>query len=138
MFMIGKYAFLSNYYPCKVPYEGIWYSNSEAAFQAQKEKSPRRRKLYREAPPNIAKQMGRRAELREGWEIIKDKIMYEVVKAKFQHNSQLRQQLLEVTEPIVEDNTWNDTYWGKCNGKGANKLGEILERVRDEFMEQER
>ena len=32
MEMIYKYDFLSNFYDCKVTYDGITYRNSEAAF----------------------------------------------------------------------------------------------------------
>jgi predicted NAD-dependent protein-ADP-ribosyltransferase YbiA (DUF1768 family) len=32
----GKYAFLSNFYPCKISYNGIEYPSVEHAFQAQK------------------------------------------------------------------------------------------------------
>ena len=31
---------------------------------------------------------------------------------------------------LEEGNTWNDRYWGVCNGVGKNKLGEILMQVR--------
>lgn len=34
------------------------------------------------------------------------------------------------TLPLVEVNHWYDTYWGVCNGKGNNKLGELLMQVR--------
>ena len=33
---IGKHYFLSNFYQAEVIYNGIRYSNNEAAFQAQK------------------------------------------------------------------------------------------------------
>lgn len=34
---------------------------------------------------------------------------------------------------IVEHNTWNDTFWGVCNGTGENHLGEILMDLRDYY-----
>jgi predicted NAD-dependent protein-ADP-ribosyltransferase YbiA (DUF1768 family) len=33
----------------------------------------------------------------------------------------------------VEGNSWGDTYWGVCKGKGQNKLGHILMQVRSTF-----
>ena len=36
-------------------------------------------------------------------------------------------------EYLEEGNTWHDTYWGVCNGKGKNKLGKILMQVREEL-----
>lgn len=83
MEMIYKYDFLSNFYDCKVTYDGITYRNSEAAFQAQKTKTKHERLRFANFPPQKAKSMGRGVELREDWEEVKDQIMYEVVKAKF-------------------------------------------------------
>lgn len=31
---------------------------------------------------------------------------------------------------LVEGNTWNDTYWGVCNGVGKNTLGQLLMKIR--------
>lgn len=36
-------------------------------------------------------------------------------------------------EELVEGNTWGDTFWGVCKGKGRNELGKILMKVREEF-----
>ena len=33
----------------------------------------------------------------------------------------------------IEGNTWNDTFWGVCNGQGQNWLGKILMLVRSEL-----
>ena len=50
-------------------------------------------------------------------------------------NPELRRKLIAVEEPIVEDNWWNDIYWGVCNGIGENKLGQILTKIREEALE---
>jgi len=58
--------------------------------------------------------------------------MFEVVLAKFGCSEILADALLSTgDEKLIEGNTWNDRYWGVCDGKGLNKLGGILERVRD-------
>lgn len=136
MYMRNEYAFLSNYYPCDVEYEGLKFKNSEAAFQAQKEISLKKRAEYCDLPPNEAKRKGRQAILRPYWDEIKDQIMYEVVLAKFTQNEDFKEALMAVTEEIVEDNHWNDTYWGRCNGVGQNKLGKILMKIRKQFWEE--
>ena len=46
----------------------------------------------------------------------------------------LRRKLMAVEEPIVEDNWWNDTYWGVCRGVGENRLGQILSKIREEAL----
>lgn len=128
----GDWAFLSNFYECKIVYEGYTFNNAESAFQAQK--------CISEVDKFIgidgltAKKLGRKVTLRSDWDKVKDDIMYKVVFAKFEQNPELRDKLIK-TYPfeIVERNTWGDTYWGVCNGRGLNKLGKILEKVSDYF-----
>jgi predicted NAD-dependent protein-ADP-ribosyltransferase YbiA (DUF1768 family) len=31
---------------------------------------------------------------------------------------------------LIEGNTWGDTYWGVCGGRGKNMLGKLLMEVR--------
>ena len=135
MIFRGKYFFLSNFYPCRIEYDGLVYQNAEAAYQAQKELDFEKRKSYQSLNPYDAKRHGRSANLRSDWDDIKDSIMHEIVLAKFQQNPDLKWLLMDVVDPIVEENTWNDTYWGVCRGKGLNKLGEILTMVRQKFLE---
>ena len=67
-------------------------------------------------------------------EEVKDQIMYEIVLNKFSQNEELREKLIATgDEYLAEGNTWHDTYWGVCNGKGKNKLGKILMQVREEL-----
>lgn len=82
-----------------------------------------------------AKRLGRRIpiNIRE-WNARRLSVMERVVRAKFEQNPQLQEMLLAVTEPIVEDNTWGDTYWGRCREIGSNHLGQILEETRNALM----
>ena len=60
--------------------------------------------------------------------------MYEVCYAKFIQNPRLAKWLIETGDEIlVEGNTWNDKFWGVCNGEGANNLGKILMAIRTEL-----
>ena len=132
----GEYAFLSNFYECPVNY-GLTYCNSEAAFQATKD--PYRCTEFVDLNASRAKALGRKVELRSDWEEIKDAVMLDVLRAKFDTNPDLKEKLLATgDEFLVEGNTWGDTYWGVCNGKGRNHLGYLLMQVRDEFARSER
>lgn len=127
----GEYSFLSNFYPVLVTYEGITYCNSEAAFQAQKCRYETDRQTFAYLSAADAKSKGRTVNLRSDWESVKDKIMYEICLAKFTQNPSLALRLIETNgEDLVEGNNWNDKYWGKCDGEGLNKLGEILMNIR--------
>lgn len=131
----GDYAFLSNFYPCIIVYDGITYQSSEAAFQAQKciDKSDRYKFCTME--PGAAKRYGKRVDLRTGWDQIKDGIMEEIVDAKFNQNPDLKQKLKDTAgRLLIEGNNWRDYYWGVCGGKGQNHLGIILMTLRDKYL----
>ena len=133
----GKHLFLSNFYGVAVSYNGLKFMSSEAAFQAQK--CPSMAKSFTRLGPNKAKALGRNVQLREDWEDVKDDIMYDVIKAKFTQNEYIKKQLLDTgDEELVEGNTWNDTYWGVDirTGKGKNKLGKLLMKLRTELREE--
>jgi len=130
----NKNFFLSNFFPCEVVFDGILYGSAESAFQSAKVKDIESRKFFVTLSPSKSKKLGRKVELREDWENIKDDVMFRIVHDKFNRNENLKELLLETGEQrLVEGNYWNDTYWGVCNGVGENKLGKILMMVRHEI-----
>ena len=133
----GKYFFLSNFYEAPVTWEGITYQNNESAFQSAKVIDKEKRKSFSNLNPSLAKRKGRHVLLRHDWEKIKDDIMYEICLAKFSQNEDLKEKLLNTKDEYLEEgNTWGDTYWGAVNGKGKNKLGKILMKVREVLKEE--
>lgn len=136
---IGRYYFLSNFFPCNLTYLGITYLNSEAAFQSMKTNSIKLRKDFQLLSPSQAKYKGRGLKLRSDWKAVKDQIMYEVCRAKFEQNPILRQMLISTgDEYLQEGNSWGDDEWGVIlGGEGENKLGKILMRIRSEFIEED-
>ena len=131
-----QYFFLSNYYSCKVNYCGIVYNSSECAFHAQK--CPDRAEEFTKLSPGEGKALGRKVPLRKNWNAIRDKIMYEILYCKFTQNKDLKERLLATgDEELVEGNTWYDVYWGVDlhTGKGLNRLGILLMKVRQELRE---
>ncbi len=128
----GDHAFLSNFHRAPFKWQGRLWSTSEAPFQAAKTRDERMRERIREAPsPAAAKRLGRRADLRPDWEHVKDDVMHSILQAKFAV-PELRDALLATGDAeLVEGNTWGDTYWGVCGGRGRNQLGRTLMRVRD-------
>ena len=128
----GEYAFLSNMYPSRIVLGSVTYTCAEAAFQAAKLENKRDRWIFEGLTGQQAKSLGRKILLRADWEEIKLKVMKWVLEEKFAQNFDLFTKL-RATEGIelIEDNTWGDTFWGVCNGKGKNWLGELLMLIRD-------
>jgi hypothetical protein len=143
----GKYRFLSNFYPCEVEYEGLVYPSVENAFQAAK-KAPHKRSQFTKISPKEARKLGRKPPIRDDWNMVRVKIMRELVYKKFKNNEELKRKLLETGDAIlIEGNTWNDTFWGVNLKKpdpnsewgyvGKNMLGIILMEVREQLRKEE-
>lgn len=135
----GEYRFLSNFYPSLLksgnpPIRGVpvYWDTVEHAYQASKtDDQDWRERIHRAPSPGQAKKIGRLVPLRDGWEDQKYAYMNGFVWAKFACNEELKQLLIATEDRfLVEGNTWGDTYWGVCNGRGINMLGHILMQVR--------
>ncbi len=128
----GPHSFLSNFHPAPTTYEGVDYPTSEHAFQAAKTLDVEaRKKVAALSTPGKAKAAGKKVALRDDWNNIRVSIMREIVTAKFTQNPDLAKELLATDDAeLIEGNTWNDTFWGTCRGKGHNWLGKILMEIR--------
>lgn len=135
----GKFGCLSNFFPCKVEFDGLCYKNSEAAWQSLKTLDMEQRARFCNYSASESKRVGRRVSLRPDWEDIKYKLMIDVCLAKFTQNTELKEILLSTgDEELIENTTgWHDNIWGncecpKCIGKtGQNLLGKALMEVRE-------
>jgi len=133
----GKYRFLSNFFtlPVSIEHDGLEYKTVEHAYQACKTENPAFRQAIAMLPTAAeAEKSGKNMPLRNDWDTIKVSLMETLVVKKFLVNSDLRAQLLDTGDAILEEgNYWNDRFWGKCNGAGENHLGKILMRTRERF-----
>lgn len=131
----GPYRFLSNFHMAPVDWMGEQYPSTEHAYQAAKTLDPAKQKWIREMGNCYqAKKAGNTVDLRPDWENIKVWVMTTLVREKFLRHWDLREMLLATKDTLlVEGNTWGDTFWGVCEGKGRNELGKILMDVRDDL-----
>ena len=130
----NEYFFLSNYYNSPIILDGKIAPTVEHYFHACKTfNKAERDRILTATTPGKAKRLGRACTLRSDWETVKDSIMEEALRQKFE--SPILKQLLLSTgdEELVEGNWWNDTYWGVCDGVGQNKLGKLLMKLREEY-----
>jgi len=128
-----KGTYLSNFYEVPVKYEGLTYRNAESAFQASKCANKEERNWFIDTPGHIAKAKGRKVKMRPDWNEVRLSVMWDILQAKFAQNYGLLTMLIETgNQEIVEGNTWNDKFWGVCNGEGMNHLGIMLMAIREE------
>jgi conserved hypothetical protein, ribA/ribD-fused len=130
----GEYRWLSNFWNGQVIIEGLTFNNRESAYQAMKCEDESDRKQFCNLTGDQAKRLGRKVKIRSDWDEIKDDVMYKIVFNYFNNNEEEKEKLIATGDAeLIEGNTWNDTYWGICNGIGKNKLGKTLMQVREEL-----
>ena len=72
------------------------------------------------------------------WAKVKDSVMLDAVRAKFNQYDELKELLLSTGDAKIVEHTANDSYWGNGgDGKGKNRLGQILMLVRRELREKD-
>jgi len=145
----GRYGFLSNFYPCKIEYQGITYNSVETYYVAMKCNNDQMidgkyytsadfRELVANMAPGKAKQLGKVIKVRSEWDSKKLGFMEWGLREKFKIE-ELKEMLLSTGDvTIIEGNWWHDVFYGqctceKCIGKGKNNLGKILMQIRSEL-----
>ncbi len=139
----GDFRFLSNFYPLEngVFLDELCFQSVENAYQAAKWPVDGRGQFV-DIPAWKAKKLGKQAPNFNGakWNKKKYSIMDELVRQKFTNNRILKEKLLLTVGFVLEErNSWGDTDWGVDEeGNGMNALGEILMKVRDNFIQLEK
>lgn len=134
------YGEFSNFSPHPFKINGKQWPTSEHYFQAQKFAGTEHEEEIRQAKsPMIAARMGRSRQrpLRPDWETVKDEIMRQALRAKFTQRPELRKLLIETGDAQIIEHTRNDSYWGDGgDGKGKNRLGQLLMEVREQLQKE--
>jgi len=137
-------GFLSNFHPCEIWYDGLYYPSTEHAFQAAKTLDTTLRQMIQGATtPGKAKRMGGPKGIippelfRPDWDEIKVDVMRELLVLKFSQGFFMQKLLATGNAMLVEGNDWHDTFWGVTNhnGVGSNILGHLLMSIRQELQQ---
>ena len=133
----APYGCFSNFSKHGFTLNGQHWPTVEHYFQAQKFPGTPSEEAIRLAPdPMTAKNLGQSRDfpIRADWEAVKDNVMREAVRAKFEQHPDIRAVLLGTGSETLIEAARNDNYWGYGpDGKGQNKLGLTLMEVRDEL-----
>lgn len=134
---IGDFAFLSNFYDSVIFVDGKKFQTVEHAYQAFKTLNAEEFEFIRNAKtPGEAKKLGRKASLRSDWDEVKISFMKKFLIKKFENPFFLSLLLATDNAELIEENYWNDTFWGVCRGKGKNMLGILLMEIREDLKKQ--
>jgi ribA/ribD-fused uncharacterized protein len=128
----NEFSFLSNFWACKVTFEGTQYRSAEHAYQAAKTTDWVERETVRKAGTAWkAKELGKGITLRRDWSRVRVAVMESILEDKF--SDPFLRSLLQATgdADLVEGNTWGDIFWGVCGGVGLNTLGRLLMGIRE-------
>ena len=133
----GPYRWLSNFFPATIDVYDLTFPTVEHAYVFMKGVPAEDVALiqFMKMTPGQIKRYGRTIELVPDWDRAKFKVMQDLVTLKFSDSNLGLKQLLDETGDclIVEENTWNDTYWGMTpEGKGENNLGKIIMKIRED------
>ena len=131
----GKYEFLSNFYSHPLVFDGVEYSNAEAAFQAQSAADKGSKRKFARLSGIKSKAYSRHIVQRDDWdEHTQDSVMRDVLAAKFK-DKELAEKLCNTgDEKLINMNQFRDDYWGVTMRGGRNKLGLMLMELRDKLQ----
>lgn len=132
----NEFYFMSNMFPVEIKIGEYTFSCAESAFQAAKCIKPEDKKRFEGLNGFEAKKLGRKVALRPDWNDVRIPLMKRILKIKFSHPD-LAEKLMAVKGDIIEENTWHDTFWGVCEGRGENHLGKILMSMREKLLRSE-
>lgn len=137
----NTYVF-SNFYPCRLLYNGIYFNSSEQLyFYLCTTTKPEIQRLILEQPNALAvkKLHIDYSDRNPDFYQTRNKIMYTVLKVKFEQCPEYRKALLETgNKDILEFAYWWDLYWGAATTKnskyyvGINALGRLHMLVREQ------
>jgi hypothetical protein len=129
----------------------VEYKSAEHAYQGMKAKTfgdeEMFAKILKAKSAQSSKSFGKKVKdyKEDVWAEKKDKVMKDILRAKFTQNLELRKKLLDTEDKVLANADSRDKYWGTGTSantdvakdpkkwKGENKLGKILEELRTEL-----
>lgn len=136
-----QYRYLSNSYLCNITLDDKVWPTVEHYYQAQKYDDECVQEHIRQlVTGKEAKQYRPEVPIRKKWWAAhKENVMCRALKAKFRQHPDLAEELLATGDtPLMHYAPW-DPHWGTGpDGKGDNRLGILLVRLRSQLLKHQR
>lgn len=128
-------TYLSNYEIAPIIVNGLEYKTNEHYFQANKF-SGADLEAVRQAPtPDESKKIAWTLPLdRTEWEERKEAVMMQGLLYKFEQHPALLEKLLRTGNSRIVEESDSDMYWGGTLPGSKNRLGEMLEEIREKHL----
>lgn len=136
---VGEFRWLSNFYHCRIPYQGITYPSVEHAYQAAKFTNESTKEDISLLSAGQAKRFGQKKPIEtDNWDSVKEGVMQELLEIKFSIPSLAERLIALQGVHIQEGNRWGDEFWGinLKTHRGNNRLGKIIMNIRDRKIEE--
>jgi GTP cyclohydrolase II len=132
---------LSNFSPHAIFLDDRVWPTVEHYYQARKFTGTTHEEAIRTSDtPMLAKRRAQelaRESRRADWDAVKEQVMLDGLRAKFSQHPDLRVLLIRTGDRALVEHTENDVYWGDGgDGRGENRLGQLLMAVRAELRQQ--
>jgi ribA/ribD-fused uncharacterized protein len=126
--------FLNNFFDSPFEIDGKEYKSVEHFYQSCKFSGAEAEAVRLAANPDEAKKLAHQFTWREGeWACVRDDVMKRALQAKFGQNPELRKKLLDTGNCKLVEDSLRDPYWGGVLEGSSNRLGQLLEELRDHY-----
>lgn len=137
LFFEGPDYMYSNFASFAVELYGRVWQTAEHAYQSMKfTDHETKTKIFEARSAYDAKMVAKAhdAHKRADWEEVKLGVMEEIVRAKLRQHPYLQRKLKATGARLIAEDSPDDSFWGLGkDGNGANHLGRIWMRLRDEL-----
>jgi ribA/ribD-fused uncharacterized protein len=129
----GPFAFLSNSARTPIEVEGLRYPTVEHAYSSLQVADEAVAAQIRLIPtPSGSIERRRRIRAKPDWVTQKIEVMAQLLAAKFAPGERAASQLIATGKATLRNEVWwDDSFWGVVNGAGENRLGRMLEELRN-------
>ena len=126
--------FLNNFFVSSFVVDDKEYRTVEHFYQSKKFSGDQAEAVRISSTPDDAKRLAHELSFDESeWALIRDQVMRNGLKAKFDQNPDLRKKLLDTGNCKLIEDSMRDAYWGGVLDGSSNRLGTLLEELRDYY-----
>jgi len=131
----GKDDPLSNFFPCSIYSHKLWFHSTEQLVQYRRARlvhdTTRAQEIMEAADAPTVYAISKRLPRSPKWDFMKDQVLMEAAQLKLTSCDEFFRELMRTKGGRIIENT-PDPYWGRGpDHKGLNRMGLILEAVRD-------